>query len=48
MTVHVAGNKHGRLKPVKSFAKREGLTPEDAIVILGDVGLNYYNNERDA
>jgi 3-oxoacid CoA-transferase subunit A len=48
MTIYVTGDKHGRLKPVKQFAKREGLSDEDVIVILGDAGFNYYNSERDA
>ena len=47
MAFYITGDKHGRLKPVKSFAKREELTVEDVIVILGDAGFNYYNSERD-
>lgn len=47
MTVYITGDKHGRLKPVKQFAKREGLSGEDTIVILGDAGFNYYNSGRD-
>jgi 3-oxoacid CoA-transferase subunit A len=44
---YITGDKHGKLKPVKSFAKREGLANEDTIIILGDAGVNYYNSERD-
>ena len=47
MTVYVTGDKHGRLKPVKRFARDNALAADDAIVILGDAGLNYFNDERD-
>lgn len=47
MTIYITGDKHGRLKPVKQFARNNNLTEEDTIVILGDAGFNYFNDERD-
>ena len=46
--IYITGDKHGRLKPVKRFARANGLTAEDVIVILGDAGFNYFDNEKDA
>ena len=48
MTFYVTGDKHGKLKPVKRFAKDDGLTTEDTIIILGDAGFNYFKDERDS
>ena len=47
MTVYITGDKHGKLKPVKRFARDNELTAEDAIIILGDAGFNYFKGERD-
>lgn len=47
MAIYITGDKHGNLKPVKRFAKGDGLTVDDAIVILGDAGFNYFADERD-
>ena len=47
MTTYITGDKHGRLKPVKRFAQDNGLTEEDAVIVLGDVGFNYFNDRRD-
>lgn len=47
MTVYITGDKHGKLKPVRRFAKDESLTADDTIVILGDAGFNYFGGERD-
>ena len=47
MTIYITGDKHGRLKPVKQFARNNNLTADDTIVVLGDAGFNYFNDERD-
>ena len=47
MAFYITGDKHGKLKPVKRFAKDNGLTAEDTIIILGDAGFNFFKGERD-
>ena len=47
MAFYITGDKHGKLKPVKRFAKDNGLTVEDTIIILGDAGFNFFKGERD-
>lgn len=45
--VYYTGDIHGMPWDVVRFSKRFHLTEEDIIVILGDVGANYYCDERD-
>lgn len=45
--VYFTGDIHGSPYNIIRFAKRMKLTRSDVIVILGDVGANYYGNERD-
>ena len=45
--VYYTGDIHGGKYEIVRFCKRMNLTAEDIIVILGDVGANYYENERD-
>ncbi len=45
--VYFTGDIHGSPFGIIRFAKRMKLTRSDIIVILGDVGANYYGNERD-
>ena len=47
MAFYITGDKHGKLKPVKRFAKDNGLAAEDTIIILGDAGFNFFKGERD-
>ena len=47
MTIYVTGDKHGDFMPVRRFARSERLTEDDAIIVLGDAGLNYYGDSRD-
>lgn len=44
---YITGDPHGNFKQIKRFAKENALTTDDAIVVLGDAGINYYLNERD-
>lgn len=46
--VYFTGDIHGSPYNIIRFAKRMKLTCSDVIVILGDVGANYYGNERDS
>ena len=45
--VFYTGDIHGDPRNVVKFSERLRLTKEDIIVILGDVGANYYLDERD-
>ena len=45
--VYITGDIHGNPKRIRTFAERFGLTEGDVIIILGDVGANYYGDERD-
>lgn len=45
--VYYTGDIHGAPYKVVRFSKAMNLTKNDIIVILGDVGVNYYGNERD-
>ncbi len=45
--VYFTGDIHGSPWRIIKFAKKFHLTRNDTIVILGDVGVNYYLNERD-
>ncbi len=45
--VYYTGDIHGQKFEIVRFCKRYNLTAADTIVILGDVGANYYGNERD-
>lgn len=46
----VTGDIHGNFKDIKrlkKFCKENNTTKEDAMIILGDVGVNYWLDERD-
>lgn len=45
--VYITGDIHGSPIRIYEFAKRHKLTKKDVIIILGDVGANYYGDERD-
>lgn len=45
--IYYTGDIHGSAKGIVAFAQRYELTESDIIVILGDVGANYYGNRRD-
>lgn len=44
---YITGDPHGDFRHIKRFARAEGLTAEDVIVVLGDVGANYFLDDRD-
>ena len=46
--VFFSGDIHGYPWDVKKFCKKHQLTQKDIIVLLGDVGANYYGNHRDS
>jgi len=45
--VYYTGDIHGGKYEIVRLCKRMNLTSDDIVVILGDVGANYYENERD-
>lgn len=51
MTVFLTGDTHGqigRFKQIKKFCKKNNTSKEtDVVIILGDAGLNYYENTLD-
>lgn len=44
--VYITGDIHGEVQRVSQMIERYGITPKDIIVILGDVGMNYYGNKK--
>jgi len=44
--IYYTGDTHGQPKKILDFIQRFKLTSDDVIVILGDAGFNYYENDR--
>lgn len=45
--IYYTGDIHGSKFELSRFAKRMNLTTDDTIVVLDDVGANYYGDKRD-
>ena len=45
--IYLTGDIHGDPQNVVIFCKRMRLTKNDTVILLGDVGANYYGDERD-
>lgn len=45
--IYITGDIHGQLDPIYDLCQKYKPTSEDIIVILGDVGANYYGNYKD-
>jgi len=45
--IYYTGDIHGSITRIKKLCETYKLTSEDTIVILGDVGANYYGNKKD-
>ncbi len=45
--IYLTGDIHGNPTQVELFCSKMQLTEKDTIVMLGDVGLNYYGGKRD-
>ena len=43
--VYITGDIHGEVYRVSEMIEKYEITPNDVIVILGDVGMNYYGNK---
>ena len=44
--VYLTGDIHGNVRDALWLIQKHQLTPSDILVLLGDVGLNYYGNEQ--
>lgn len=45
--IYFTGDIHGEPWGIKKFCTRMKLTNEDIVILLGDVGVNYYGDTRD-
>ena len=45
--IYYTGDIHGSASELRNFCKKMTLDEDDVIVILGDVGANYYGGKRD-
>ena len=45
--VYITGDIHGNTKRIRAFAEQNNLNENDVIIILGDVGANYFGDMRD-
>ena len=45
--IYLTGDTHGDFRRVAAFCDKADTTKDDVLVILGDVGLNYYGNPKD-
>ncbi|MEF9984200.1 MAG: metallophosphoesterase [Oscillospiraceae bacterium] len=45
--MYITGDTHGNFLGVKHFCEQQNTTTDDIMIILGDAGLNYYNNQLD-
>ena len=44
--VYITGDIHGDVSRVREMVTKYTITSEDTIVLLGDVGMNYYGNKH--
>lgn len=44
---YITGDTHGRFGRIKEFCNEQKTSKEDVMIILGDVGINYYLDKRD-
>lgn len=47
MSVFITGDTHGNLYRIKDFIKKFSCKQDDTIIILGDVGINYYGSKQE-
>lgn len=48
MSIYVTGDTHGDFRHIAQFCKSMDIKQEDIMIVLGDAGLNYYDDLRDA
>ena len=47
MAIYITGDTHGKFHHIAEFCNDMKTTTRDTIIILGDAGINYYNDPRD-
>ena len=47
MHFYITGDTHGNFSRIAAFCRERHTTKEDVLIIQGDVGLNYFLDERD-
>ena len=45
--IYITGDKHGRFEPIEYFCDAHKTTKDDVLIVLGDLGVNYYGGRRD-
>lgn len=45
--IYVTGDKHGHFEPIEYFCDKYQTTKDDILVVLGDLGVNYFGGRRD-
>lgn len=45
--IYITGDTHRNFKRVRDFCEKNNTSKEDILIILGDVGINYYLDESD-
>ena len=45
--IYITGDKHRNFNEIKKFCKENNTTKDDVIIILGDVGLNFFGGIKD-
>lgn len=45
--IYMTGDTHGEFGRIVDFCRRVGTSKKDIMIILGDAGINYYENKRD-
>lgn len=45
--IFITGDIHGDFHRIVDFCEKKETTKEDTLIILGDVGINYYGNKKD-
>lgn len=46
--IYITGDTHGNFKRIEKFCNKFRTTREDVMIIVGDAGINYYEDRRDA
>ena len=45
--IYITGDKHGHFDSIEDFCNRQHTTKDDVLIVLGDLGVNYYGGRRD-
>ena len=47
MMIYITGDKHADFRNVYDFCSDNKTSLDDVLIVLGDAGINYFNNEQD-